>query len=432
MSPLKPLRLTAFRRLALSYTLNELGWGFGTVALGIVVFDRTHSALATTALWIGTLLVPAFVGPAATARLDRLGVRRILPVLYLLEAAIFAVLALVSGAPWLPLVLALATIDGIIALVGRALTRAAVAATLKPHGLLESGNTLLNVAFSAAFAIGPALGGLVSDRFGIASALWVSAGLFLTMAVALATSRSLPEAHAEAAAGWLTRLRGGLRHALDNRAVRRLLIGHAATLSFMAMISPIEVIWAREVLDGGAGAYGTVLSAWGAGTLITGLLLSSLWRRFPTLVRVPLAAAVMGCGYVVMTLATSLPVGVIGCFIGGVGNGFWYVSVVQAVQERIGDEFQARVMGLLESVTAGAFGVGFLMAGTLTSLTSVRVTFAATAVGVLVTTAWMATMLRAARRTEEEAAHRAAADALGEDELDEAQVTSRRRPVSTS
>jgi hypothetical protein len=44
----------------------------------------------------------------------------------------------------------------------------------------------------------------------------------------------------------------------------------------------------------------------------------------------------------------------------------------------------------------------------------------------------MATMLRAARRTEEEAAHRAAADALGEDELDEAQVTSRRRPVSTS
>ena len=52
MVSLGPLRHAAFRRLATSYTLNELGWGFGTVALGLVVFDRTHSALAMTGLWI--------------------------------------------------------------------------------------------------------------------------------------------------------------------------------------------------------------------------------------------------------------------------------------------------------------------------------------------------------------------------------------------
>jgi predicted MFS family arabinose efflux permease len=430
MSSLKPLRIDAFRRLALSYTLNELGWGFGTVALGILVFDRTHSALATTALWVGTLLVPALVGPAATARFDRVRVRRILPVLYLGEAAIFAVLALVSGAPWLPLVLVLATLDGIVALVGRALTRAAVAATLKPHGLLESGNALLNGAFSVAFAVGPALGGLVSSGLGIPAALWVTAGLFLAMAIALATSRSLPAAHAEAAAGWLTRLRAGVNHVLANRAVRRVLFAHVGLLSFGAMISPIEVIWAKEVLGGGAGAYGIVLSAWGAGALVTSLLLPSLWRRVPTLARVPLAAAVMGCAYIVMTLATSLPVGAVGCFIGGIGSGFYFVSVVQAIQDRVDDEFQGRVMGLLESAAAGAYGIGFLMAATLTSLTSVRVTFAATAVGVLMATLWMAIMLRGVRRAEDEAARRAAA--LVEDEFGEPQLTSRRRPVSTS
>ena len=58
MVSLGPLRHAAFRRLATSYTLNELGWGFGTVALGLVVFDRTHSALAMTGLWICTLLIP--------------------------------------------------------------------------------------------------------------------------------------------------------------------------------------------------------------------------------------------------------------------------------------------------------------------------------------------------------------------------------------
>jgi predicted MFS family arabinose efflux permease len=396
MVPVRPLRHPGFRRLAASYTLNELGWGFGTVALGLLVFDHTHSALATTALWLCSLLVPALVGPAATARLDRGGVRRVLPALYLAESGIFAALALLSSAPWLPLILALAAIDGTLALVGRALTRAAVAATLKPDGQLEAGNTLLNVSFSVCFAIGPALGGLVVAGFGVSAALWVSAAIFAAMTVTLATSRSLPPAHAGATDGWLARLRAGLGHALGDRAVRRLFFAHAAALTFAAMISPVEVIWAKEVIGGGNGAYGTVLSAWGAGTLVTGLIFVSLWRRLPVVSRIPLAAGTMGAGYVVMALATSLPIGALGCFIGGVGNGFYFVSLVQAIQDRTADEFQGRVMGLLESTTAGCYGIGFLLAGALTALTSVRVTFAATAVGVLLATMWMATLLRGA------------------------------------
>jgi predicted MFS family arabinose efflux permease len=401
MVPVRPLRHPGFRRLAASYTLNELGWGFGTVALGLLVFNHTHSALATTALWLCSLLVPALVGPAATARLDRGGVRRVLPALYLAEAGIFAALALLSSAPWLPLILALATVDGILALVGRALTRAAVAATLKPDGQLEAGNTLLNVSFSVCFAIGPALGGLMVAGFGIGAALWVSAAIFAAMTVTLATSRSLPPAHADAVDGWLTRLRAGLGHARGNRAVRTLFLAHGTALIFAAMISPVEVIWAKEIIGGGnGGAYGIVLSAWGAGTLVTGLLLVSLWRRLPVVTRIPLAAGTMGAGYVVMALATSLPIGALGCFIGGVGNGFYFVSLVQAIQDRTADEFQGRVMGLLESTTAGCYGLGFLLAGAITALTSVRVTFAATAIGVVLATIWMATLLRGAAAAE--------------------------------
>ena len=396
MVSLRPLRHAGFRRLATTYTLNELGWGFGTVALSLLVFNHTHSALATTALWLCTLLVPAFVGPAATAQLDRLGVRRVLPSLYLAEAAIFAALALLTSSPWLPLVLVLAAADGILALVGRALTRGAVAATLKPSGQLDAGNTLLNVSFSLSFAIGPAIGGLVIAAWGVAAGLWVSAGLFAAMTVTLATSRALPPAHADADAGeaWLARVRAGISHALGNPAVRRIFFAHGLALVCAAMISPVEVIWAKEVLGGGNSAYGIVLSAWGAGTLLTGLVLVSLWRRVPVVARIPLGAGTMGVGYVVMTFATSLPIGALGCFIGGLGNGFYFVSVIQAIQERTADEYQARVMGLLESTTAGGYGIGFLLAGAITALTSVRVTFAATAVGVLVATVLMATLLR--------------------------------------
>jgi predicted MFS family arabinose efflux permease len=214
------------------------------------------------------------------------------------------------------------------------------------------------------------------------------------MSITLATSRSLPPAHADPGGTWLARVRAGISHALGNVAVRRIFFAHALALVCAAMISPIEVIWAKDVLGGGNSAYGIVLSAWGAGTLVSGLVLVRLWRPLPVVTRIPLAAGTMGVGYVVMTLSTSLPVGAIGCFIGGLGNGFYFVSVIQAIQERTADEYQGRVMGLLESTTAGGYGVGFLLAAAITELTSVRVTFAATAVGVSLATILMATLLR--------------------------------------
>jgi hypothetical protein len=85
MTALDPLRIPAFRRLAATYTLDELGFSFGTVSLAILVFAKTGSALATTALFLASTFVPALVAPALTARLDRLPVRRALPGLYLVE-----------------------------------------------------------------------------------------------------------------------------------------------------------------------------------------------------------------------------------------------------------------------------------------------------------------------------------------------------------
>ena len=114
--------------------------------------------------------------------------------------------------------------------------------------------------------------------------------------------------------------------------------------------------------------------------------------------RIPLAAGTMGVGLRRDGAGHLAAVGALGCFIGGVGNGFYFVSLIQAIQDRTADEFQARVMGLLESATAGCYGTGFLLAGAITALTSVRVTFAATAVGVLLASVLDGPLLRRGRR----------------------------------
>ena len=100
------------------------------------------------------------VGPAATARLDRGSVCRVLPTLYLAEAAIFVALAsLASSVPWLPH--PRAGRDRRHHRPGRTRPDARrVAATLKPDGQLEAG-THCSTSSSRCASDGPALSGLV-------------------------------------------------------------------------------------------------------------------------------------------------------------------------------------------------------------------------------------------------------------------------------
>src|ERR1043165_7944841 len=182
-----PLRKPLFRRLAASYTVNELGDWMGIMALSILVFDRTDSALATAALFLGTRFLPALFAPILVAQAERPPPRFALPLIYCGEAAAFGVLALLAGAEHFSLaaVVALAAIDGALALAGRALTRAVVATALEPTGELRAGNAVLNVAFTGGAAVGPALAGLVVAGFGVQSALLLDAFSFYVVACIL-------------------------------------------------------------------------------------------------------------------------------------------------------------------------------------------------------------------------------------------------------
>jgi predicted MFS family arabinose efflux permease len=90
----------------------------------------------------------------------------------------------------------------------------------------------------------------------------------------------------------------------------------------------------------------------------------------------------------------------LGCVLGGAGNGVQLVSVVQAVQDRVDDDFQARVMGLLESINAAALGTGFVLGGLVTGLTDPRVTFALSGTGALLAALGARGALRGARTVE--------------------------------
>ena len=111
-------------RLAASYAINEMGDWLGLVALSVLVFELTGSALATTLLFLGTGFLPALLAPLLVARLERPPPRFVLPSIYAAEAAAFLGLALLADHFSLAAVVALAAIDGALALTAKTLTRA--------------------------------------------------------------------------------------------------------------------------------------------------------------------------------------------------------------------------------------------------------------------------------------------------------------------
>ncbi len=389
----RPLKIRSFRALAAAYTLNELCDWLATLALAVLVFDRTGSALATTALFISTKFLPSLLVPALTARVERFAVARTLGGLYAAEAVAFTALALSTAAFSLVTICALGLAVGTLAATGRAVTRAATVALLTPAGLLREGNAALNVGFSTMNIAGPAAAGLLVATRGSAAALVAAAAVFLALAIVVVRTRGLP-CGAIDDAPWRERLRGGAAYVWGHPVVRPLIAAQAGLLVLFTIVVPIEVVYAKQALGAGDGGFAALVTAWGAGLVVGSILFARLGDR-PLAGVAAVSTLAIGAGYLGMSAAPSLGLACAAAVLGGTGNGVQWVAVLTALQEAVSDAMQARVAGFFEAIATAMPAIGFIIGGTLTAAVSPRAAFAVSGAGVVLVVAAGALVWRA-------------------------------------
>ncbi len=365
------LSLRPFRRLLFAYGVNAAGNYLGEVALALLVFAKTHDPLAVALLMVCAQLLPALVGPALVAAFQRAASTRLLWRLHLAEAVIVAALVPLGARTPLVLVLAAAFADGALGLVARSTVKSTVVAVTRPAGLLAEGNALLNIAFAVAVSAGPAAAGLVATVSGVGLALSIDALSFLFAAAAL--RRGLPEVHVERA-GFSARLRAGFDHVREAPALRQLFALDLALAVVFALILPVEVVFVSDTLGASVGAYGVVLAAWGAGAILGSILLTRL-GGFATRSVLLASLTVVAVSYIAMGASDSVTLVALFSLGGGIGNGIEGIAMLTLIQERTADRFQSPINGLIESIHAGAPGVGFVIGGLLTSGVSTRATY---------------------------------------------------------
>ncbi len=375
------LRLSSYRRLVAAYALNELAWSVATLALALVVYGRTGSAVGATVFFLSSQFVPALVSPALVARLDRLAAHRVLGVLYALQALAFLALVRFTSHFALVAVLVLVAAGGAVGLAARAIARATTAAVIAPAGLLREGNAISNAVFAVCIMAGPMLGGVIVLVGGTSAALLANSGIFVAIAVMFVTAGDLPGAvsEREPAAG---RVRAAIALASKDRAIRALLGLQSAALVFFTMSIPVEVVFAQHTLRAGAGGYGALLSAWGAGA-VAGSAAYVRWRGLPARALIVASSVVLGVGFLVMAAAPSLWFAIVGSALGGVANGVEAVAVRTALQERVPQDWMALVLSLNESMFQALPGAGILLGGGIAALAGPRAAFAVGAAGAL-------------------------------------------------
>jgi MFS family permease len=372
-----PLRRKAFRRLAASFAVNEMGDWLGLIALSVLVFEKTGSALATTALFLGTGILPALLTPILVARFERPPPRLVLPSIYGAEAAAFGALAVLAHNFSLPVVVVLAAIDGALALTAKTIARAVTAAMLERDGELRAGNAILNVAFTGGSAVGPAAAGAIVAASSVQTALFLDAASFYLIAWMLFTAGPLPQAEPEP--GHLReQVRAGLDYIRGHVTLRRLIGAEAAALVFFSAVVPIEVVYAKETLGAGDTGYGILLASWGLG-MVAGSVV------FATVRRSSLPAQLFFSTIAIVACVASV--------VGGTGNGIQWVAVISAVQELTASRMQARVLSVLESISAALPALGFVIGGLITDLRDPRATFAFAGIGVVLVVAVAAPLL---------------------------------------
>ena len=306
----------------------------GIVALSVLVFEATDSPFATAGLFLGNR-IPAGP-PGAPARGPRRASRHpgsSCRCIYCGEAVAFAALGPARPHFSLAAVIVLATIDGTLALAGRALTRAVVAALLEPTGELRAGNAVLNVAFTTGAAIGPGIAGLVVAGLGVQTALILDAASFYPIALILFTAGPLPRAEPEAGEHRRTGPGRGLPTSASSPSCVACSSPRERPSSSSPAVLPIEVIYAKKTLGAGdAGLRPAARRAGASGMVVGGIVFAAL-RKAPLVLPAPLRPwrrpriPRPGGG------ARRSPLACVASAVGGAGNGVQWVSAISAVQE---------------------------------------------------------------------------------------------------
>lgn len=357
------LRHRNFRIFLTGQFVSLCGTWMQSVALGWLVLELTNRAFLVglvTALGAAPILAFTLYGGMIADRVNKRRALMLLQTGMLLDAAILGTLTLLGWVTpgW---VMTLAVFHGTLASFEIPIRQAFLIEMVGRDDLMNA-IALNSSAFNLSRVFGPALAGAVLATLGAAACFYLNAGSFLAVLYGLSLIR-LPAWELPAPARPRARFRDGFAFIRQSPWPRTLVTMTGVTgISGMAVVALLPV-YARDVLETGAGGYGGLSAAFGFGAASGALLVAWVGDRFN---RGPVAlgaALALGAGLALIALSRFYPVSLILLAGTGLAMALNAIMTNSTLQLEAPDHLRGQVVGMYALIVVGIAPLGALPAG---------------------------------------------------------------------
>ena len=357
-------RYPAFGRLWFGRTISLFGDAMTLIALPWFVLQVTGSGTATAGILL-TLQLPAILTSMVIGSLiDRFQPRTVIAIDNGARTLIIGLIAILFwfGLLELWLLFLLTCLAGMLVPATEVGSRSILPELVDDQDL-DGANMLWSFSLNLSLIVGPAIAGLLVASFGGPSVLLLDAGTFAIMALVAARLPTLKRSAPAVEAPLSERV--GLRQLWQMKAVRYTTL---LSLIFFFSYGPLEAampVYSDAVLQTDARGYGLLWSALAAGALIGTLSSTTLSRRLPLGVALPLIAFLWGASLLPLAFTQSLWLACGFLLVGGMMWGPYTPMETTLLQRNVPKAQLGRVFGARSTLLTGGSPLGLAMGGVL-------------------------------------------------------------------
>jgi len=356
-----------FRLLYIGTLVSLGGDWFLTVALLDLVLQLTGSATLASLMLLCQTLPIFFFTPLAGHIVDKVDRRKLMILVDVIRTGA-CLLPLLARTPAM---LPFAYLGVILISIGSAYFEPAAQAALPnivaPEDLGPA-NVLMGSTWGTMLAVGAAIGGAVTMRFGRDLSFLVDAVSFLGSAIVLWMMRarfSEARAHTDQHPPLLESMRETVRYAKKTPRVLALLAvkgGYGTGAGTIAMLS----VFGKEVFNAGAMGIGLLFAARGIGALFGPFVVRAFIKKDDAQYRaITLAVLAFGAGYMVLGFSKTLTIGLAGILLAHLGGGAaWQISTY-GLQREAPDWIRGRIFSADYGFLTLTMSLSSLAAGVL-------------------------------------------------------------------
>ena len=363
---LATLRYPGFRSLWLGSFASYAGQWVQQATIAWIAYDMTGSKTMLGVI-LGVRAVPMFVcAPLAGVAADRWDRRRLLvgsQLVSAITAFLFGVvLALGQAQVWH--LFAFVLVSGAAAVIDRP-ARLTIIFDLVPRDAAMHAVAINTIAFSITRIAGPAVAGFLIAWVGAEGNLFAQAAAYFAAAASICVVAIPPRGRPGGRRSAFSELAEGLRFAVTDRTARVLLsIGITPFLLLVPVFGGLMPLYTKDVFHAGPEVLGILLTSIGVGG-VGGGWVASKCMQFPQQGVVQACAVLAMCaGFLVLSIAPTVPVACAALMAAGLGEMVLFTSNQAMLQLMAPVAMRGRIASLLQ-LYPGFIGVGIMFEGML-------------------------------------------------------------------